>query len=440
MIATKVDSSVGREVAEHVATPLPELPVAFVLKGYPRLSESFIAQEIHALEARGLPIHIVSLRHPTDRHRHPVHAHIKAPVTYLPEYLHDEPRRVWRAWRAARLLPGYAAAHALWSADLRRDWSRNRIRRFGQALVLATELGPSVGHLHAHFLHTPSSVTRYAATMLGRVWTFSAHARDIWTSADWELREKLRDAAWGVTCTALNHTHLNALAGADMDPVELMYHGLDLQRFAYPARDWPDTDGTDPAAPVRLVSVGRAVEKKGYRYLLEALAALDKSLHWHLTHIGGGPLLEALKAQALRLGIDDRIEWAGALPQADVLAAYRCADLFVLASIVAGDGDRDGLPNVLVEAQSQALPAVATELSAIPELLSEGVNGLMVPPGDPAALSAALRRLISAPRLRRELGEAGAARVRSALSMDGTVERLLFRLGSTAVSADARAS
>ena len=143
------------------------LPVAFVLKGYPRLSESFIAQEIYGLEQRGLLIHIISLRHPTDKQRHPVHSKISAPVLYLPEYLHQEPMRVMAGWRFARQLPGYARAFSLWLRDLRRDMSRNRVRRFGQAMTLVREIGTNVAHLHAHFLHTPSSVTRYAAIMLG---------------------------------------------------------------------------------------------------------------------------------------------------------------------------------------------------------------------------------------------------------------------------------
>ena len=160
----------------------PSAAIAFVLKGYPRLSETFIAQEIAGLEALGVNIRIISLRHPTDVKRHPVHERVKAPVLYLPEYLHDEPLRVARAWWKARKLPGYRTAWRHWIADLRRDVTRNRVRRFGQALVLATELPDHVTHLHAHFLHTPASVTRYTADLLGLAWTASAHARDIYTS------------------------------------------------------------------------------------------------------------------------------------------------------------------------------------------------------------------------------------------------------------------
>ena len=180
--------------------PFPD-PVGFVLKGYPRLSETFIAQEIHALERRGLPIHLFSLRHPTDTARHPIHEEIAAPVSYLPEYLHDDPVRVWRGWRIARRLDGYAAAFQQWRRDLLRDPTPNRIRRFGQAIVLAAELPASIQRLHFHFLHTPASVTRYAALMLDIPFTGSAHAKDIYTIPDWEKAEKLRDIGWLSTCT-----------------------------------------------------------------------------------------------------------------------------------------------------------------------------------------------------------------------------------------------
>ncbi len=197
------------------------VPVAVVLKGYPRLSETFIAHEIRALEQRGLQIRLYSMRLPTDPTVHPVHREITAPVTYLPEYLHRQPRRVFRAWRIARRLPGYRAARSAWLRDLRRDPTRNRLRRFGQALALAAELPSDIGWLHAHFLHTPASVALYAATMRTLPWSASAHAKDVWTTADWEKREKLADCRWLVTCTRANAEHLAALA-PEAERVELL--------------------------------------------------------------------------------------------------------------------------------------------------------------------------------------------------------------------------
>jgi glycosyltransferase involved in cell wall biosynthesis len=414
-------------------TPVAPTPVAFVLKGYPRLSETFIAQEIRGLERRGLDIRLYSLRLPTDGAVHPVHREIAAPVAYLPEYLHQQPLRVWRSWRRARRLPGYVEAKALWLADLKRDATRNRLRRFGQALVLAAELPDDVGWLHAHFLHTPASVTRYAAVLRGLPWSVSAHAKDVWTTPAWELQEKLACCRWLVTCTRANTRHLGALA---LQPgrVALLYHGLDLARFPPPpARRRKARDGRNPDDPAVVLSVGRAVEKKGFGVLLDALARLPAYLHWRFVHIGGGPLLARLRRQADALGIADRVHWQGARPQDAVLAAYREADLFVLACRVAADGDRDGLPNVLMEAQSQGVACVSTEVSAIPELIDDGETGLLVPPDDAAALARAIERLIRFPELRTRLGHAGLRRVRTSFSVEAAIDRLAARFGIDAV-------
>jgi glycosyltransferase involved in cell wall biosynthesis len=406
----------------------PGRRVAFVLKGYPRLSETFIAQEILALEQRGLAIDIISLRHPTDRARHPVHGQIQAPVLYLPEYLKDAPRRVIAGWRRARRLPGYAAARRSWLADLVRDPTPNRIRRFGQALVLAAEAAREIGHLHAHFLHTPASVARYAAVMRGLPWSVSAHAKDIWTTPEWEKREKLASAEWAVTCTETGRRHLAGLAPT-RGKVLLSYHGLDLDRFASPPVRPATNDGSDSARPVKLLSVGRAVEKKGYDDLLAALALLPPDLSWRLVHIGGGALAKRLKREARRLGLDGRVEWRGAQPQPAVLAAYHEADLFVLAAKIGRDADRDGLPNVLMEAQSQRLACVATGLPGIAELILDGRTGLLVPPGNPPALADALAALIREPGRRDALGAAAEERVCREFDMRRGIETIVELFG-----------
>jgi glycosyltransferase involved in cell wall biosynthesis len=413
---------IGRE------SPPSEGAVAFVLKGYPRLSETFIAQEIHGLEARGLDIRIVSLRHPTDQKRHPVHAEIRARILYVPEYLWREPLRVLRAWSANRRLPGYRRARATFLADLRRDRTPNRIRRFGQALVLAHELPAEVTRLHAHFIHTPASVARYAALLRGLPWTLSAHAKDIWTTPDWEQREKLAESRWAVACTAAGAAHLRANA-PDTEHVELIHHGLDGARFHSPPHIASARDGRDPEAPLRLLSVGRAVAKKGHDDLLMALARLPRDLHWRFRHIGGGPLLGDLQRQAERLGLSERIEWRGAESHEAVLAAYRDADLFVLASRIAADGDRDGLPNVLLEAQSQRLAVVATNLPGIAELIDDEVTGLLAPPEDPERLAAALARLMRHPQERARLGAAGETKVRTRFAAAAGLDRLAEKFG-----------
>ena len=404
------------------------VPLGVVVKGWPRLSETFIAQELKALEDAGQSFDIWSLRHPTDKKRHPVHDAIKARVHYLPEYLHDEPLRVLRGLGAARRLPGFVEAFAIWRRDFARDISRNRIRRFGQACVLATELAPGTRALYAHFLHTPSSVTRYAAVMLGLPWAFSAHAKDIWTSPEWEKREKLNPAAhgaaFGATCTGYGADHLRDLCDQP-DRINLIYHGLDLSRFPPP----PDRPRDPSAAEIRLLSVGRLVEKKGFDRLIDALALLPPDLRWTWTHMGGGELRAALSARADRLGVADRITWRGASDQPEVIAAMRAADIFVLPSRIASDGDRDGLPNVLMEAASQKLPIISTRVAAIPEFIEDGISGVLSA-DEPQALAAAILALATDPPRCLALSEAAHRRLVSGFTTAPGIARLNRLLNS----------
>ncbi len=408
--------------------------VAVVVKGYPRLSETFIAHELAALERRGLAFVIASLRRPSDPAVHPVHREIAAPLLYLPEYLREAPHRVLAAWRRVRLLPGYARARAAWLADLARDPTPNRVRRFGQALVLAHELPPGIARLHAHFLHTPASVARYASLLMGLPWSCSAHAKDIWTTPAWEKRRKLASLDWLVTCTSTGAEHLAHLA-AEPRKVELVYHGLDLARFPPPSSLRPPRDGGDAGDPVVILSVGRLVAKKGYGDLLAALARLPGSLNWRFVHVGGGPLAAALEAEARQRGLASRIAWRGPLAQDAVLGEYRRADLFVLASRVAAKGDRDGLPNVLLEAQSQGLACLSTTAGAAAELIEPEASGLLAPAGDVEALAALLARLIAQPALRRRLGSAGSARVGRDFTSEPGIARIAAKFGLPAEAA-----
>ncbi len=398
--------------------------IAIVVKGYPRLSETFIAQEILGLQQRGLALDIWSLRRPTDGRTHPMHGAIVAPVTYLPEYLHQAPLRVLRGLGAALRRPHLGRAlRAAWR-DLRRDPSPSRLRRIGQAAVLARELPGTVGHLHVHYLHTPASVVRYAALLTGLTWTFSAHAKDIWTTPGWEKREKLADARWGVTCTAEGARHLSDLSRRP-DDVELVYHGLDLARFPAPPAMRPARDGLDTADPVRILSVGRAVEKKGYGDLVKALAALPGDLHWRFVHVGGGELLDRLKHDAASLG--DRVAFLGPKTQPEIVALMREADLFVLSSKAAGNGDQDGLPNVLMEAASQRLASVATSFAGIPEFLRDGVDGVLVPPGDWEALSNAINLILREPARREALGRSAHERLTTRFGAADGLDRLAMK-------------
>ncbi len=413
--------------------------IACILKGYPRLSETFIAQEIHALENAGVDIVIYSLRHPTDAEVHPIHKEIRAKVHYLPEYLSRHPIRVMSAFICALFDRRFYKVVGLFLKDLARDFSPNRVRRFGQALVLAKEIDPDREWLYVHFLHTPASVARYASHLTDMPWSCSAHAKDIWTSPQWEIKEKLSELQWLVTCTKSNADYLRGLINpTKSNPSErpgekvcLLYHGLDLSRFPAPKRhsnaNADDRNNVDKNNIVRLISVGRAVNKKGYDVLLKALSELPETLCWNFIHIGGGPLLERLKQQAAALEIEHKINWLGAKRFEQVLVQYQQADVFILASRIDSDGDRDGLPNVLMEAMSQALPCIGTNISGIPEIIEDQVNGILVPPEDTSALAQAIIRLIQSPELRIKLGKQGRQTVRNTFSLDANIGRLVER-------------
>lgn len=397
--------------------------IACIVKGYPRLSETFIAQEIYALEQAGIDIIIYSLRHPTDHTTHPIHENISAPVHYLPEYLYRHPLRFFNALFKSLFNPAFYRLVPAFMRDLGRDFTANRGRRFGQALVLANEIDAEREWIYVHFLHTPASVALYTSKLMKLPWSCSAHAKDIWTSAKWDLKEKLADLRWLVTCTQANADFLKGLT-ARPEKITLLYHGLDLSRFPEPVEARAG-NGRDPAQPITLFSVGRAVNKKGYDILLNALSRLDDSLFWRFIHIGDGPVLEKLKFQARSLTIDQRVCWMGAQSFEKVIENYQAADLFILASRIDKNGDRDGMPNVLMEAMLLGLPCIATSISGIPELISDRVNGILVTPENPEELVCAIEALIESPALRQQLGDSGRQTVVRKFSFENNIQMLI---------------
>lgn len=414
------------------AAPAQLREIAIVVKGYPRLSETFIAQEILALERRGLKLRIWSLREPTDGAVHPMHRQIRAPVVYLPEYLHLAPWRVLKGLGWSLRQPGFARMMTAFARDFRRERTRNRLRRLGQAMVFARELPPQTGHVHVHYLHTPASVVRYGALLRGgarpgNYWSFSAHAKDIWTTPDWEKREKIAECRFGVTCTQQNLEALRSLS-ADPQRIALAYHGLDMSRLPAAPDSRPDNDGADPANPIRIVSVGRAVAKKGFSDLLQALASLPDDINWQFVHVGGGELLPRLKTEADMIGLGARVAFMGALAQPDVMALMAAAHMFVLPSRHTRSGDQDGLPNVIMEAASQKLAIVASDFAGIPEFIRDDVEGVLVPPADVTALANAINLLAREPQRRARLGDAAWLRLRTGFSMDAGIDLIEARL------------
>jgi len=373
-----------------------EAPLAIVVKGYPRLSETFIARELAGLQCRGIAFSLHALRRPSADARL-TRYEPRLACDYLPEYLHEAPLVVARAVAVAATLPGFATAARAFRRDLARDPGRARVRRFGQACVLAQRLGTDVRHIHCHFAHSPASVTRYAALLLEIGYSVSAHAKDVWTTPDWDLRDKLSEAAFVVTCNSAARERLLGLTPGCR--LSLVHHGV-AAKLVRPSVSPSTRDGSDAGAAVRLVSVARAVEKKGLHHLLEAVARLAGRVHVELAHFGDGPLLGRLQEHVVSLGLQSAVTLHGGRPHDEIITAMDGADILVFPADVAADGDRDGLPNVVLEAQARGLCVVACDAGGVGDAVHDGVTGALVPRGDPEALARRIEALCRQPHER----------------------------------------
>lgn len=389
----------------------PEVPaLGMVLKGYPRISETFISNEILLLENLGFSVHLFSMRQPREAFSHDSVKQIKAAVDYLPEnLLLPLPRFLYHNILLAKDKPKtyVGALKTAW-----RRFLRNRkiatLKHLLQAGYLVRHLLPDhrIVHFHAHFAHSPASVAMFASQLSGIPFSFTAHAKDIYTSDPLQLREKIDAARFVVTCTEYNRRHLLKISGETATPIHRIYHGIDLALFA------ENNKTTIPATPYRILTVARLTAKKGLPTVYQALRLLcDRGIKLQHTLIGDGDERKKILALIKSLNLDNVARWLGTQPHHVVLDHYRQSDLFVLGCEVAPDGDRDGIPNVLLESMAIGVPVVATRVSAIPELVEHGKTGLLVAPGSPQQLSEAIIRLLTDPELRRKVLAAGRARV-----------------------------
>jgi len=390
----------------HPANMLPETAsarqrkrIGYVLKRYPRLSETFIVQEILQMEARGTDLVLFPIMDPGEPLQNPAVHRVRAPIYYLQRsFRQDLPRMLGSHVRLLVRHPiGYirAVGHLL-----RGSRSLASFRAFAQAGRLgdlAIENG--VHHLHAHFAHNPASLARYASLFTGISYSFTAHAKDLYLSRPGSLVNKAELASFIATCTQFNQGYLHEILPSKLHhKIHVVYHGVDTEGFVPPATR------TIRAVP-RIVSVGRLVPKKGYTHLIEAARLVrERGIPFRLDIYGGGELRDALRAQIAQAGLGQEVHLHGSCTQEDLMAIYRASDLFALSPVVTDNGDRDGIPNVLLEAMASGLPAVSTDISGIPELIVDRRNGLLVPPGDSAALADALDELLLSDSLRAHLG------------------------------------
>jgi colanic acid/amylovoran biosynthesis glycosyltransferase len=387
------------------------LKVGYLLKRYPRFSETFVVGEILAHEAAGTTVDIVALRPVAEAYFQGSLAAVRSPVTYVPERpgkpahlwgLLDDLRQNWpAAWQAlehAEIIDPDDLFQALWVARFVRE--------------------RGIEHIHAHFATVATTVARLVSLMTGVTYGFTAHAKDIYHDypEDQQLGLKLRDAAYVVTVSDYNVRYLHEQFGADAAAVTRIYNGLDLAAMPYRS-----PVGRQPL----ILGVGRLVEKKGFDVLVDTCRMLaDEGLDFCCRIIGDGERRDDLERQIAALGLLDRVELIGPLPRDDVQAAMQEAAALAAPCLVGRDGNRDGMPTVLLEAMALGTPAIATPVTGIPELIEDGRTGLLVEERNAAALASSLRRVLEDDALREALARGARQRIEDEFDIHENAARL----------------
>ena len=360
--------------------------IGYVVKRYPRYSETFIVNEILAHEKAGLQLDIFALRPPTDTHFQPGIAQVRAAVHYLSEQ--GKMADLWVALnRLERLMPG--------SISRLTTFGETPVRSLFQAAQLAIAIHErGLTHLHAHFATSAATIARIAATIAGITYSITAHAKDIFhESVDPDdLRIKLRDASSTITVSDYNAHFLNKNYGQDARRVIRIYNGLDLERFSY----------AEPRerSPL-IVGIGRLVEKKGFPDLIAACTLLAKrGIPFTCQIIGAGEQENLLRTLIDEFSLSEYVQLLGPRPQSEIVSILHKAAVFAAPCVVGKDGNRDGLPTVLLESMALGTPCISTDVTGIPEILLHEQTGLLVSQEAPRELAEALERLLIEPSLR----------------------------------------
>lgn len=411
------------------------MKVAYLSPAMPALSETFVYEELLAVERRGVEVVPFSVRRPAALV--PAQQALARRVTHL----YDQPA-LWMVLTGLVTLPSFGMNASKAIGQLLNDmWHVGLLRMAGWKLVYqflaATKLARLMlqqrcTHLHVHFAHTPSQIAMYASAMSGIPFTIMAHANDIF-EAGLLLQTKAQRASRILTISDFNVRHLMSL-GIPADRLAVVRCGVS---FGRPTSTQPVHPSISKSGLFKIGSLGRMVEKKGFDVLLQAVAILHQSGKHTMLHIAGdGPLLPQLQMQAQSLGIADQVHFDGAMDHGKVAGWMQSLDAFVLACKADAKGDMDGIPVVLMEAMSQGVPVVSTRLSGIPELIRHQQTGLLARPDDAESLAHEIAALFASPALRAEIGASAQAYVNDEFGQAVNIDRLLKEFVSACAPQD----
>ncbi len=391
--------------------PIERSPhVAYVLKTYPRFSQTFVVREVLEHEAAGWSVPIFSLRQSDDARFHQLLGQVRSPVTYI-----NRPSGKASALLGALRGRGLSgpALHSLL------DDEHVTAGDLEQALVLAAHLRRTdVRHIHAHFGTVATTVARLAARICGIGYSFTAHARDIFhDSVDPRLlQRKLNDATRVITVSRFNQGYLEQHFDLQPEQVEVVYNGLDTDAYAYRQ--------PRQRAPL-ILGVGRLVEKKGFRFLIDACSSLKRGgYHFRCEIVGPGVLREELRKQISNAALDEQVTLTGPLSSHEVIERLYQASVLAAPCIHADDGDRDGLPTILLEAMALGTPCISTDVTGITEVLIDEQTGLLVPQRDGERLAAACARIMQDADLRCRLSANARGLIESTFDIRSNTRRL----------------
>jgi glycosyltransferase involved in cell wall biosynthesis len=415
-------------------SPLPH--VGYVLTVFPRLSETFVLNEVMALERLGLPITIFSQK-PAAGEGPSVSLETRASHLVLDAHCLRTQGATLRdhGWLLATRPRRYLNL-LRWALGRGNQATRKRFWRAGRLARECERRG--IDHLHAHFLSGNTRLARMAAELAGVSYSLTAHAKDIYAAglSRSKIRRRVEGAAFAVTVSEHNRAHLAAVA--DPDRLVVIRNGVDVERI--PFRSAIHRNG----GARRILAVGRLVPKKGFDVLIEAVAELRAQGRGDVEAwiVGEGPEEARLSSLIAERELGDRVELLGARPHAEVLALMTRASLLSVPSVIAADGDRDGLPTVIPEAMAAGLPVVAARTVGIPELVIDGETGLLAEPGNPAGLARALGNLLDDPARAAALARAARAKIEAEYDLKRNVARLCKRFAAVPrrASSSSRAS
>lgn len=394
------------------------LNLIYIIGTYPKLTTTFIDREINLLREWGANIHILSIKRP-DTQLSPEQEVLQKDIIYM-----LPPSRLSLVGAHLRFALVYPLVYwgTLFYLLTRPHpsvfYRLKTFLHFGQGVYAAHLLRHySCDQIHAHFIDRAATVALVAARLMKVPYSVTAHANDIYVNPIL-LPEKLAEARFVATCTGYNEHHLAQQGeGLFNHKLNCIYHGLEASKYRPTA--------FLPPGKKLLLAVGQLKEKKGFSYLLMACQRLmAKGYEFECQIVGEGPLRKTLEAQIRRLSLDKTVTLCGALPHSEVISKYRQASIFTLPAILSADGDRDGIPNVILEAMAMQLPIVSTQHSGIPEVIKDGINGFLVPPADDAALANALASLLDDPGKRRQMGLKGRQTVNEKFDLKRNVKRL----------------